>query len=234
VRIRSLRLASATLDPKRFPKSPWREVAVSGRSNVGKSSLLNTLFDRKNLARISKDPGKTRSINFYAVNDRFYLVDLPGYGYAKVSLETRAAWTRVMTAYLEKRAAVAGVVQLIDSRHAPTKDDLTMMARLIESARPFIVVFTKADKVSKPERARVASEFRKRFADLSAYAPGAGSEPGGTAAPGLGEGPAESGAGPRESRSVDVEALFFSSRTGEGKEALWRWILERVEGGAIG
>ena len=196
------------------------EVAISGRSNVGKSSLLNTLFERRNLARISKDPGKTRSINFYAVNDRFYLVDLPGYGYAKVSLETRTAWTRVVHSYLEKRAAVAGVVQLIDSRHAPTKDDLSMIARLIESARPFIVVFTKADKVSKSERQRVAGEFRAHFENISAFVPPS-------------EAGSPKGAKVRPSRVVDVEAVFFSARTGEGKRELWSWIVDRIQGGPV-
>jgi GTP-binding protein len=216
LKIRSLRLACATLDPSRFPKSPRAEVAVSGRSNVGKSSLLNVLFERRNLARISKDPGKTRSINFYTVNDRFLLVDLPGYGYAKVSIDLRNAWMRTVHSYIEKRDTLTGVVQLIDARHPPSTDDLSMIARLIESGRPFIVVFTKADKVTRAERRRVVDAFRARFADISVFVRSLDTQ-------------SSKETKRRASHTVDVEALFFSARTGEGKEKLWSWILERIE-----
>ena len=91
------------------------EIAVSGRSNVGKSSLLNKLLSKKNIARVSKEPGKTRTINFFLLNDRFYLVDLPGYGYAKVSKEMRTGWQKVIFEYIEKRETLAGVIQLIDA-----------------------------------------------------------------------------------------------------------------------
>ena len=210
MKIRSLTIACSTLDPSRFPKSPWAEVAVSGRSNVGKSSLLNILFERKNFARISKDPGKTRTINFYAVNDRFYLVDLPGYGYARVAMAARKAWAHVVEQYIEERRALAGVVQLIDARHAPSADDCIMITRLIESRRQFLVVFTKSDKISRDERSRALRDFRKSFEDIVLALPAVKQH--------------EAGGAPSDSGKLTVPALFFSSETREGKKELWDWI----------
>lgn len=210
MKIRSLAIACSTLDPSRFPKSPWAEVAVSGRSNVGKSSLLNILFERKNFARISKDPGKTRTINFYAVNDRFYLVDLPGYGYARVAMAARKAWAHVVEQYIEERRALAGVVQLIDARHAPSADDCIMITRLIESRRQFLVVFTKSDKISRDERSRALRDFRKSFEDIVLALPAVEQH--------------DAGGAPSDSGKLTVPALFFSSETREGKKELWDWI----------
>jgi GTP-binding protein len=190
VKIRKLDIACKTLDPSRFPRSPWAEVAVSGRSNVGKSSLLNTLLGRKNIARISKDPGKTRSINFFAVNDRFYLVDLPGYGYAKVSAELRDKWLDVVEGYVLGRDALAGVVQLLDARHPPTKDDAATMDLLRGSGRPVLVALTKADKIPRSDRARALRDAG-RIADA-------------------------------------LPVVFFSAKTGEGADEIWKWIEERV------
>lgn len=215
LKIRSIRLACTTLDEARFPRSPWSEIAVAGRSNVGKSSLLNTLFERKNLARISNDPGKTRTINFYTVNDRFYLVDLPGYGYARVSAVARQQWALIMRNYLERREALRGVVQLIDARHLPSEDDRAAIVRLRESKRPFIVVFTKADKISRSERGRVVREFNESLEDA-----------------GVAVRAALKGPSPKEPERIDAgaaaDALFFSAKTGEGKEEIWRWITERI------
>jgi len=215
LKIRSLKVACTTLDPARFPNSPWAEVAVAGRSNVGKSSLLNTLFERKNFARISKDPGKTRTVNFYTVNDRFYLVDLPGYGFARISAETRTGWTKVIYAYIESRPSLAGVVQLIDARHEPSKEDVGMIERLVASERQFIVVFTKADKIPKAQRFRTVKDFNERAAGVARIdVSGAEHSPDGTDVTG--------------GAVVAVPAIFFSARTGEGKEDLWRWISERI------
>jgi len=161
MKIRSLAVACTTLDPARFPRSPWKEVAVSGRSNVGKSSLLNTLFERKNFARISNEPGKTRTINFYTVNDRFYLVDVPGYGFARLSADTRKSWLAAIDGYIERREALAGVVQLVDARHAPSKEDVERISLIARSGRPFIVVFTKVDKISNPDRFRAVRELNE-------------------------------------------------------------------------
>jgi len=211
----SLRIACTTLEPSQFPNSPWSEIAVSGRSNVGKSSLLNTLFERKNLARISNDPGKTRTVNFYAVNDRFYLVDLPGYGYARVAAAARQQWARTIRSYIEGRETLRGVVQLIDSRHAPSEEDRVTSVRLIENGRPFIVVFTKADKISRSERSRVVREFNESLEGTGLAVRVA------PKGPPLG-GRDETVAAPEST------ALFFSAKTGEGREELWRWISERI------
>lgn len=213
LKIRSLAVACTTLDAARFPRSPWKEVAVSGRSNVGKSSLLNTLFERKNFARISNEPGKTRTINFYAVNDRFYLVDFPGYGFARLSADTRKDWLRIIDEYIESRAALAGIVQLIDARHAPSKEDVERIERVARSKRPFIVVFTKADKISNADRFRAVREFNESVDGIVRIA---------------GIEKRRDGAGEAADTDEAAPALFFSAKTGEGREDLWRWIMERI------
>jgi GTP-binding protein len=134
------------------PVSELPEIAFSGRSNVGKSSLLNTLVRRKALARISATPGKTREINFFRVNDAFHLVDLPGYGYARVSKAARHAWRPLIEGYLRTSRHLRGVVQLVDARHEPSADDLRMMDFLASLGVPIIVVATKVDKLSRSER----------------------------------------------------------------------------------
>jgi GTP-binding protein len=134
------------------PVSELPEIAFSGRSNVGKSSLLNTLVRRKSIARVSSTPGKTREINFFRVNDTFHLVDLPGYGYARVSKTARNAWRPLIEGYLRTSEHLRGVVQLIDSRHAPSDDDHRMMQFLASLGVPTIVVATKVDKLKRAER----------------------------------------------------------------------------------
>jgi GTP-binding protein len=136
------------------PESDLPEIAFSGRSNVGKSSLLNTLVRRKALARVSATPGKTREINFFRVNDAFHLVDLPGYGYARVSKAARQAWRPLIEGYLRTSRSLRGVVQLIDARHAPTPDDLTMIDFLASLGVPTIVAATKIDKLRPADRER--------------------------------------------------------------------------------
>lgn len=135
-----------------LPKSDLIEIAFSGRSNVGKSSMINKVFNRKNLARVSSVPGKTSTVNFFKV-DNVRFVDLPGYGYAKVSKSEKLRWSELMESYFGGDRNIALVVQLIDFRHPPTKDDLSMINYLIDGEFPFIVVLTKADKLSKKERA---------------------------------------------------------------------------------
>ena len=135
-----------------LPKSDLLEIAFAGRSNVGKSSMINKIFNRKNLARVSSMPGKTATINFFRLeNIRF--VDLPGYGYAKVSKSEKLRWAELMEGYFNSDRDIALVVQLVDFRHPPTKDDLSMIDFLIEMEFPFIVVLTKADKLSSKQRA---------------------------------------------------------------------------------
>jgi GTP-binding protein len=145
------------------PESGLPEIAFSGRSNVGKSSLLNALVGRKALARVSATPGKTREINFFRVNDAFLLVDLPGYGYARVSKEARAAWRPLIERYLRESATLRGVVQLIDARHDPTPDDMQMLEFLAELGAPTIVALTKIDKLRARERAARVSDTVARL-----------------------------------------------------------------------
>ncbi len=131
-----------------LPDSDLPEIAFAGRSNVGKSSLLNRLFQRKNLARVSSVPGKTITINFYQV-DEYNFVDLPGYGYAKVAKTEKERWAEMMEGYFNSDRNIRLVVQLVDMRHPPTKDDLMMMEFLQASGYEFIVVMTKSDKLKK-------------------------------------------------------------------------------------
>lgn len=130
------------------PREWLPQVAVAGRSNVGKSSLLNWLF-RRSLARVAKAPGKTRTLNFFLVNRAFYLVDLPGYGYAKVGRALRDQWGRELSRYLEHEDRLAGVLSLIDIRHGPTALDRDLQEILSANGRPRLVVLTKADKISR-------------------------------------------------------------------------------------
>ncbi len=145
-----------------LPKSDMIEIAFAGRSNVGKSSLINKLFNRKNLARVSAVPGKTTTINFFRLeNVRF--VDLPGYGYAKVSKSEKARWAGLMEGYFNDDRQLELVVQLVDMRHAPTKDDLQMINYLIDNEFPFIIVLTKRDKLTKNQQAQRLKELENEL-----------------------------------------------------------------------
>ncbi len=135
-----------------IPAPTLPEIAFSGRSNVGKSSLINKILNRKALARVSSVPGKTATINFYSL-ENIYLVDLPGYGYAKVGKAEKRRWNELIGGYLSGGREIALVFQLIDFRHPPTKDDITMINALIDGEVPFAAVLTKADKLSKNQRA---------------------------------------------------------------------------------
>lgn len=137
---------------QQFPKDPKPQIALSGRSNVGKSSLINTLLGRKSLARVSSAPGKTITINFYDVDKKIYLVDLPGYGYAKRSQDSKRSWSTLTEEYFIKNPssdALRLVIQLIDVRTGPTDDDIMMINMMIDREIPFTVVATKTDKLSK-------------------------------------------------------------------------------------
>jgi GTP-binding protein len=156
MRIRKVEYAGTVATPGGAPPGDLPQVAFSGRSNVGKSSLINTLLGRtrSKIARVSSTPGKTQALNFYRVNDDFFLVDLPGYGYARVPQATRRTWTTLIEWYLGPSGLVRGVVHLVDSRHAPTEHDLWMVAYLAELGVPALVVLTKVDKLRKLERER--------------------------------------------------------------------------------
>lgn len=154
-------LETVAVKPGQYPKEGPCEIAFAGRSNVGKSSLLNLLTNKKKLARVSGSPGKTRTINFYLVNDTFRIVDLPGYGYAKVSKSVTQDWGQMMENYLSGRNTLKKVIQLVDIRHKPSAQDVQMYEYLKYYGLDGIVVATKADKVSKNEAQKNIAVIRK-------------------------------------------------------------------------
>lgn len=147
-----------------LPESDRPEFVFSGRSNVGKSSLINKLCNRKNLARVSATPGKTATINFYRV-DTVYFVDLPGYGYAKVSNAERQRWDDLINSYFEADRNLTVLVQLLDSRHAPSADDRQMLEYLWYHGIPFVAALTKGDKLKKSQQAAALAEFEQLLAE---------------------------------------------------------------------
>lgn len=142
-----------------IPQCERIEIAFAGHSNVGKSTLINKLFNRKNLARVSSVPGKTATINFYGL-ENIYFVDLPGYGYAKVSKSEKERWSGLIEGYLNSERDIRLVFMLVDMRHTPTKDDIHMINYLIDTEMPFVLVLTKADKLKKSEREKRMEAFR--------------------------------------------------------------------------
>ncbi len=154
---------------KQLPVSDLPEIVFSGRSNVGKSSLINKLFNRKNLARVSSVPGKTTTINFFRCEDvRF--ADLPGYGYAKRSGEEIRRWSNLMEGYFQSERNIKLVVQLVDMRHKPTADDKTMIDFLTAAGVPFVIALTKSDKLKKTERAKREQEIPEELPGLETIA----------------------------------------------------------------
>lgn len=159
--IKKAELEAVAVKPSQYPEDNMIEIAFAGRSNVGKSSLLNLFTNRKSLARVSGSPGKTRTINFYRINDEFRIVDLPGYGYAKASKAEQATWGDMMEKYLENRQGLKVVAQLVDVRHAPSKQDLQMYDYLKYYGLDGLVILTKADKVSRNELNKNTAMIRK-------------------------------------------------------------------------
>ncbi|MBQ7326466.1 MAG: YihA family ribosome biogenesis GTP-binding protein [Clostridia bacterium] len=151
---------------RQFPRDPRPQIALSGRSNVGKSSLINTLLGRKSLARVSSAPGKTITINFYNVDKKLYLVDLPGYGYAKRSMDSKRSWSTLTEDYFLKNPsadALKLVIQLIDIRTGPSDDDIMMINMMLEREIPFIVVATKTDKLSKTALKNALEDLHNQY-----------------------------------------------------------------------
>ena len=151
---------------KQLPPSKDAEIVFSGRSNVGKSSLINKVFNRKNLARVSSVPGKTITVNFFK-GDGVYFVDLPGYGYAKREQNEKKRWAELMEGYSQSGRNIKLVIQLIDMRHAPSADDMIMLNFLRESGIPFVIALTKCDKLNKTETEKRRAELLKELADYS-------------------------------------------------------------------
>ena len=154
-----------------MPPAPISEVAFLGRSNVGKSSLINQLLRRRNLARTSRTPGKTQEVNFFLVNNRFHVVDLPGLGYAKVSKKQRAYWQKLIGSYMKERSQLRVVFQLIDSRHPPTELDREVMMLMPESDAEHVILLTKGDKLSGNSRSKAVEGVRKVLAGLGQEKP---------------------------------------------------------------
>jgi len=163
-----MKITSAEFIKSAFKKRDWTsdgrpEIAFLGRSNVGKSSLINSLLLRKGLARTSNTPGRTQSINFFLINESFYFADLPGYGFARVSKAMRAEWGGMAEEYLAEREELSLCVQLIDARHAPTKLDIQLNEWLLHHEKPHVIVATKADKLSNNELRKSLSKAQKEL-----------------------------------------------------------------------
>ena len=195
----SLKMSAGKIE--QFPREPLPQIAFAGRSNVGKSSLINTLLNRKSLARVSASPGKTVTVNFYDVDRTFFLVDLPGYGYAKRAYDDKERWSYLTDGYFSKNPnidCIRLIVQLIDIRVGPTNDDLTMMQYLAETKMPFIVVATKCDKLSKTA---VTNAVQKLTDICSDFAP----------------------------KGEEITVIPFSSLTREGKDKLFNEITKVIK-----
>ncbi|MTH52946.1 YihA family ribosome biogenesis GTP-binding protein [Bacillus mangrovi] len=149
MKVTSSEIVISAVKPEQYPDAGIPEIALAGRSNVGKSSFINKLLNRKNLARTSSKPGKTQTLNFYIINEILHFVDVPGYGFAKVSKSERDAWGRMIETYLTSREELKAVVLLIDVRHAPSKDDVLMYNFLKHYDLPVLIIATKADKIPK-------------------------------------------------------------------------------------
>jgi len=149
VRVKSVSYLGSFGDARSFPRPRGPEITFVGRSNVGKSSLINTLLGRRNVARTSNTPGKTRTVNYYLVNEAFCFVDMPGYGYAQVSREERGGWGRLIAGYLAQREALCGVVQLLDVRHTPNDADRDLVLSVADTDKPFCLAFNKIDKIGR-------------------------------------------------------------------------------------
>lgn len=161
MKIRSLELEAVAVKPHQYPQDGLLEFAFAGRSNVGKSSFINSMLNRKNIARTSGKPGKTRTINFYRVNDELRLVDLPGYGYAVASKKDKDEWARTINTYLGNRENLKELILLVDMRHAPSAQDQEMYRWIVESGFAGLVVATKADKLSRRERPQALQQIRR-------------------------------------------------------------------------
>ena len=163
MKIRSSEIVVSAIKREQYPAEGLPEIALVGRSNVGKSSATNALLNRRNFARTSQTPGKTRTINFYKINNEFYFVDLPGYGYAKVSKSEKDKWGVIMERYLQDRQELCAIFLLVDIRHEPTNDDVMMYEWIKHFGYNCVVIATKADKISRGQYQKHFSIIRKKL-----------------------------------------------------------------------
>ncbi|CEH32762.1 putative GTP-binding protein EngB [bioreactor metagenome] len=163
MKIRNAEITMSAINKSQYPDEGIPEIALVGRSNVGKSSTVNTLLNRRNFARTSQTPGKTRTINFYLINQEFFFVDLPGYGYAKVAKSEKEKWGTIMERYLQERDELCAILLLVDIRHEPTNDDVMMYQWIKHFGYNCVVIATKADKISRGQYQKHMSIIRKKL-----------------------------------------------------------------------
>lgn len=163
MKIRSSEMVVSAVNRNQYPAEGIPEIALVGRSNVGKSSTINTLLNRRNFARTSQTPGKTRTINFFLINNEFYFVDLPGYGYAKIAKSEKEKWGTIMERYLQDREELCAIFLLVDIRHEPTNDDVMMYEWIKHFGYNCVVIATKADKISRVQYQKHMSIIRKKL-----------------------------------------------------------------------
>jgi GTP-binding protein len=173
MKVTSAKFVKSAFEDSQWPRDRRPEVAFMGRSNVGKSSMMNSLLGVKGLARTSSTPGRTQSLNFFLINERFYFVDLPGYGFARAPREVRESWGKLVTDYLAKRGSLVLSIHIVDSRHEPTTLDLQLREWLLAEGKPFLTVATKSDKLSQNESHKNLARAGKI---LGAVGSGAGGE----------------------------------------------------------
>ncbi|MFD1018942.1 ribosome biogenesis GTP-binding protein YihA/YsxC [Thalassobacillus hwangdonensis] len=161
MKVTDAELVISAVSQKQYPSDLLPEIALAGRSNVGKSSFINKMIQRKALARTSSKPGKTQTLNFYKINDTFYFVDVPGYGYAKVSKKEREKWGKMMEEYFAERENLRATALVVDLRHDPTKDDILMYDYLKHFELPVMIIATKLDKIPKNKRDKHIKNVRK-------------------------------------------------------------------------
>ena len=200
MKIRSAEFVKSAFEESHWPSARLPEVAFLGRSNVGKSSLINSLLGVRGLARTSSTPGRTQALNFFLINQRFHFVDLPGYGYARVPKEIRRSWGAIVTNYLAKRESLVLSIQIVDSRHEPTTLDLQLREWLQANEKPFLTVATKSDKLSQNELQKSLARARKALGATD-----------------------QSDRGERRG-----EVIAYSAVTGRGRDQLWRAVEEAV------
>lgn len=149
MKVNNVEMIMSAVRPDQYPTEGYPEFALAGRSNVGKSSFINKMIGRKSLARTSSKPGKTQTLNFYKIEEQVFFVDVPGYGYAKVSKSSRETWGKFIQQYMTEREPLRAVIQIVDLRHAPSSEDCAMYDFLVENKMPAIIIATKADKIPK-------------------------------------------------------------------------------------